>query len=120
MEHDLKEIIQSGNRRFKAEEDFKMLNGYNDLEEVVVEYFLLSPEMEEAHKRFGDPDVIISGDIILEKEEKWSYGLYSIFLFNFADQVRIEQFPRMVILAFKKKPIMLSRKPHTQQMIFCL
>lgn len=87
---------------------------------MVVEDFLLSPEMEEAHKRFGDPDVIISGDIIREKEEKWSYSLYSILLFNFADQVRIEQFPRMVVLAIKKKRIMLSPKPHPQQMIFCL
>ncbi|WP_339716209.1 hypothetical protein [Cyclobacterium amurskyense] len=112
VEHNIKETIQSSNRRIKAEENFNMLNGFNDLEEVLVEDFLLSPEMEAAHKSFGQPDFIIPGGLIREKEEKWSYGLFSILMFNFSDQVMIEQFSDGFMLAHvlggKDEPTLLA------------
>lgn len=89
-----------------------MLNGMNDLEEVVVEDYLLSPEMEAAHKNFGLPDVIIPGAELRAKEEKWSYGLYSILMYNFSDQVWVEQFPDGFMLAHvfggKDEPTLLA------------
>jgi len=110
--HTINQAVRLGKKRVQAEQRFDMLNGFNDLEEVVVEDYLLSPEMEAAHKSFGLPDVIIPGAILREKEEKWSYGLYSILMFNYSDQVWVEQFPDGFMLAHiiggKDEPTLLA------------
>ncbi|WP_281336430.1 hypothetical protein [Flavobacterium eburneipallidum] len=51
----------------------------------------MAPIKQKVTDRFGKPKTIISGKEIRSKEEKWSYGLYSVLLFNFPDKVRIEK-----------------------------
>lgn len=59
------------------------------IEEVLVEGRRLSPEQQKVTDRYGEPDVIIDGKAIQDKEQKWSYGLYSVLLFNFPRDLRI-------------------------------
>jgi hypothetical protein len=40
---------------------------------------------------YGKPTTIIKGKDILSKEQKWSYGLYSILIFNFPNKLTIER-----------------------------
>ena len=75
------------------------LYAVTQLDEVVVEGYRLTPERQKAYKQFGEPDVVIEGDILRSKERKWSYGLYSILMFEYGDQVTIEQFSDGFMLA---------------------
>lgn len=51
----------------------------------------MSPNRKKVTDRYGKPNTIISGKEIRAKEEKWSYGLYSILLFYFIDKVTMER-----------------------------
>jgi hypothetical protein len=51
----------------------------------------MSANKQKVTERFGKPETIISGKEIRSKEEKWSYGLYSVLLFNYPDKVRIKR-----------------------------
>ncbi|MFA7491727.1 MAG: hypothetical protein WCY58_13320 [Mariniphaga sp.] len=75
--------------RLKIDEAFPMDSGNILIEEVEVKAYKLTPARKLVMKRYGEPDVIIDGKEILEKEQKWSYGLYSVLIFNFPGQVRI-------------------------------
>lgn len=87
---------------------FDSLAGVTQLDEVTVQDRRLTPKLAELYKKYGEPDVVISGDEIRAKEKKWSYGLYSILMFNYGDQVYIEQFPDGFMLAHIKAG---SREP---------
>ncbi len=63
------------------------------LGEVVVKSYVMTPERKEVADRYGKPKLIIEGDDIRDKEAKWSYGLYSILLFNFPDKIRVTRAP---------------------------
>ncbi|HZX75283.1 MAG TPA: hypothetical protein VFE57_12730, partial [Cyclobacteriaceae bacterium] len=49
------------------------------------------PEREEMTEKYGEADVVIDGKAIQAKEEKWSYGLYSVLLFNFPKEIKISR-----------------------------
>jgi hypothetical protein len=59
------------------------------LGEVIVKSYVLTPERKKVTDRYGKPSVIIEGDDIRANEAKWSYGLYSVLLFNYPDKIRI-------------------------------
>ena len=59
------------------------------LEEVVVKARLMTPERKLVEERYGTPKVVIEGDDIRKREQKWSYGLYSVLMFNFPDKVKV-------------------------------
>jgi hypothetical protein len=75
--------------RKKIDEAFPLDSGNILIKEVEVKAYNLTPNRKLVMKEFGEPDVIIDGKSILEKEQKWSYGLYSVLMFNFPNQVRI-------------------------------
>lgn len=95
-------VVAAKERRDETKMVFDSLYGVTQLEEVVVEDYRLKPERKVAYKEYGEPDVVITGEDIRKKEEKWSYGLYSILLFNYADQVEIERFSDGFVLAHIK------------------
>lgn len=76
----------------KAEDAYRSANEGRTLEEVVVQTRILSPQQKEVTEKYGEPKVIISGKEIQAKEEKWSYGLYSVLLFQFPDKVKITRY----------------------------
>lgn len=81
------------------EDSFEMFNGITHLEEVVVEANRLTPQRKIVLDTYGPADVVIPGNEILEKEKKWSYGLYSVLLFNYPKEISIEQFSDGFMLA---------------------
>lgn len=91
-------VVNAEQRRNKTRAKFDF-SGINELEEVVVEGSHLTEEQRKADKEYGKPDLVISGDDIRKKEKKWSYGLYSILLFNYGDQIQIESFSDGFMLA---------------------
>ena len=81
--------IEKNEERQKVDEAFPLDSGNIFIEEVEVKAYKLTPARKLVMQRYGTPDVIIDGKDILEKEQKWSFGLYSVLLFNFPGQVRI-------------------------------
>ncbi|PCE63763.1 hypothetical protein [Sediminicola luteus] len=92
-------IKQAQTDRARVEMVFDSLFGVTQLDEVILEDFHLTPEKKAFYKKYGEPDVIIEGEAIKAKEKDWSYGLYSILLFNYGHIVKIEQFPDGFMLA---------------------
>lgn len=84
-------IVEKNIERKKADDAFKLSAGDILLGEVVVEAYRLTPERKMVNDEYGEPDAVISGKAIQDKEKKWSYGLYSVLMFNFPDNVTIRR-----------------------------
>jgi len=80
-------LVEKNVERKKVDDTYKLSAGEILLGEVEVEAYKMTPERKVVNERFGKPDAIISGKAIQEKEQKWSYGLYSVLMFNFPDKV---------------------------------
>ncbi len=75
--------------RKSVEDALKMSAGTILLDEVVVEGTQMTPAKKKVTEEYGKPKVVISGKAIQEKEQKWSYGLYSVLMFNFPDKIEV-------------------------------
>ncbi|SEL83862.1 hypothetical protein SAMN05421740_11154 [Parapedobacter koreensis] len=84
-------LVQTRQERAQREYSYRLSAGEILLDEVLVERRALSPQQQKMFDRYGESDVVIPGEAIQEKEEKWSYGLYSVLLFNFPDDLRIDR-----------------------------
>ena len=73
----------------KTEDAFKDSTEGRTLDEVTVKSYLISPEKKMVTDKYGQAKTVIDGKDIRAKEAKWSYGLYSVLLFNFRDKVNI-------------------------------
>ncbi|MEI9810239.1 MAG: hypothetical protein WDO16_21535 [Bacteroidota bacterium] len=85
--------------RKKAEEAFTASTEGLTLEEVVVKSYFMTPERKLVADKYGKPKTVIEGDAIRKKEAKWSYGLYSVIMFNFPDKVKVTRFSDGVLYA---------------------
>ncbi|HEY1008472.1 MAG: hypothetical protein ACO1NS_15885 [Daejeonella sp.] len=71
--------------RKKADEAYiRSIEGIT-LQEVVVSETVLTPEKKRVEDTYGKAKTVISGEDIRAKEEKWSYGLYSVLMFSFPE-----------------------------------
>ena len=77
--------------RKKIDDAFPLQAGNILIEEVEVTGYRLTPNRKKVIEKYGKPNEIIDGKAILEKEEKWSYGLYSVLLFNYPEKIRIQR-----------------------------
>ncbi len=84
-------LVKKNIERKTVEDAFRLSTGIIYLDEVVIEGYQMTPERKIVMEKYGKPEEVISGEDIEEKEEKWSYGLYSVLLFNFRDKVIIER-----------------------------
>ncbi|HBL77769.1 MAG: hypothetical protein A2W90_02325 [Bacteroidetes bacterium GWF2_42_66] len=84
-------LVEKNIERKMVEDAFPLSAGDILLGEVVVEGYKMTPERKKVMEEYGKPDDVIEGEAIQAKEEKWSYGLYSVLLFNFPDKVIIER-----------------------------
>ncbi|MGB5941758.1 MAG: hypothetical protein WBG71_02665 [Leeuwenhoekiella sp.] len=73
--------------------------GTEVLDEVLLSNYTMTPERQKVMDEYGEPDVVVDGKEIQGKERKWSYGLYSILLFEYADIVRIDRDSNQVMRA---------------------
>ncbi len=85
----IRTIVEKNIERKKVEDARKLSSGTILLDEVVVEGTQMTPAKKLVTEEYGKPKVVISGKAIQEKEQKWSYGLYSVLMYNFPDQIRI-------------------------------
>ncbi|GGF48555.1 hypothetical protein [Echinicola rosea] len=84
-------LVKKQQEKHTVDEAFRLTGDYMELEEVTVEDYLLTPQRQKVMDRFGKPDDVIDGEEIEAREQKWSYGLYSVLLFNYPEKVRIER-----------------------------
>jgi hypothetical protein len=82
-------FIEKNEERQRIDEVFPLDSGNILIDEVEVTAYKLTPNRKLVMAEFGEPDVVIDGKAILEKEEEWSYGLYSVLMFNFPNQIEI-------------------------------
>lgn len=73
----------------KAEEAYINSVEGRTLEAVVVKSRILSDQQKLVTEKYGAAKTIIDGKAIRDKEPKWSYGLYSVLMFRFPDQLTV-------------------------------
>jgi hypothetical protein len=83
----IKKLVEKNIELKKIDETYKLSKGIM-LGEVKVEAYRMTPARKKVMQEYGKPKEVISGETILENEEKWSYGIYSVIQSKFP-QIRI-------------------------------
>jgi len=102
LDDSLLQIIVKTNRAQKEQEDLAYFNtfGSTALEEVVISGYNMTPKRKEVYEKYGEPEIVIDGRDLLEKEENnHSSGLYSILLGFHQDKIQINQDPTGLLSA---------------------
>jgi hypothetical protein len=97
-------LVEKNIERKKIEDSFQLTSGNILLPEVVVKAYRMTPERKKVMEEYGKPTEVIEGKDIQAKEQKWSFGLYSVLMFNFPDQVGIIRAPNGTLYARVKNP----------------
>jgi hypothetical protein len=87
----VKSIVEKNIERKTVDDTYKLSAGEILLGEVVVETYRMTPDRKKVVEKYGKPDEVINGKTIQEKEEKWSYGLYSVLMFQFPDKLIVRR-----------------------------
>ena len=82
-------LVEKNSERKRVEDSFRMTEGNTLLKEVEINGYNMTPLREYMMKKYGKPVVVISGKALREKEEKWSFGLYSVLMFHYSDIIKI-------------------------------
>ncbi len=82
-------IVENNIERKLKEDSYRLASGITQLEEVVLKPYKMTPQRQKVADEYGKPTLVIEGKEIEEKEEKWSYGLYSVLMFNYPDKIDI-------------------------------
>src|SRR5664280_2923527 len=94
-------IVEKNIERKKVDETYKLSGGIL-LGEVKVEAYRMTPARKKVMQDYGKPKEVISGEIIQEKEEKWSFGLYSVLQSKFPDKIRIFRYEGELLAEVRK------------------
>ncbi|MDB2385080.1 hypothetical protein N9V96_01260 [Polaribacter sp.] len=82
-------FVKENIKRFAKENPYSVgKNGFT-LDEIKIKARLLTPQQEKMNEEYGEPDVVIEDKELHSKIKKWSYGLYSILLFNYPDDINV-------------------------------
>jgi len=84
-------VIIKEKEKNSVERAFNLTDNFIELEEFTVEDYFMTPQRKEVMDRFGKPTSVLGGAEIESKEVKWSYGLYSVLLFNYPGLVSVER-----------------------------
>lgn len=87
----VREFVEKNIERKNLEDAFRLYEEGDLLDEVVIVGYSLTPNRKKVMEKYGKPDIVIKGKDILEKEKKWSYGLFSVLMFNFPDKISIKR-----------------------------
>jgi hypothetical protein len=77
-------LIEKNIERKKVEDTYRLSGGIL-LGEVKVEAYKMTPARKKVMLEIGKPNKVISGEEIQKKEEKWSFGLYSVIQAKYPD-----------------------------------
>ncbi|WP_179021517.1 hypothetical protein [Winogradskyella forsetii] len=83
--------VQKNIERKQAEQAFEIANGTIALKEVKLSNYKLTPEREKMLEQHGPPDVVIEDKELHKKVKKWSFGLFSVLMFNYPDDIKIRR-----------------------------
>ena len=97
-------LIERKIERKKVNDAFPLSKGTILLDEVTVQGYNMTPARKKMAEEYGKPDIVIEGKDIEEKEEKWSYGLFSVLFFNFRDKVHVGMEPDGTLYAVANNP----------------
>jgi hypothetical protein len=95
------------NIEYKKVEDIYTLSSNILIPEVVVEAYKMTANRKKVMEEYGKPNKVISGEEIQKKEEKWSYGLYSVLMSKFPDQITIIRDPGGLVAQVRGSEITL-------------
>ena len=92
----VRKLVENNIVRKKVDETYKLSGGIL-LGEVKVEAYRMTPARKKVMQEYGKPDEVINGEIIQEKEEKWSFGIYSVLQSKFPDKIRIYRYEELLL-----------------------
>jgi len=85
------ELVKKDEERKKVDDAFRATSGSIMIGQVDVDGYKRSPMSKSIIERAGEPDLVIDGEELQEKEEDWSYGLYNALSFNMKNLIDIRQ-----------------------------
>lgn len=85
------ELIEKDEQRQKVEDIFKVTDGSIEIGQVDVDGYRRSPESKRVIELAGEPDLIINGEELVEKEQEWSWSFYSVLMYNYQNDIEIIQ-----------------------------
>ncbi len=85
------DFVRKDLQRKKIEQSYKLQDESIILEELEFTGTRLTEIQQEVREEYGEPDIVIEGEAIREKEQNWSYGLYSVLKQSFLDKIIIER-----------------------------
>lgn len=85
-------FIEKDIERNKIDDAFPLQSGNILIDEVEITSYRLTPQRKKVIEKYGKPKVVISGKSLKEKEEKWSFGLFSVLMFHHSDKVRVVRY----------------------------
>lgn len=85
----IQQFVEEDAERNIIDEKFPLDSGNILIDEVDVKAYKLTRQRKLVLDSYGEPDEVIDGEEIQDKEEKWSYGLYSVLMYNYSDQLEV-------------------------------
>ncbi len=85
------QLVEKNIKRKMVDDAFPISSGDILLDEVVIQGYKMTPDRKRVMEEYGKPVRVIEGKAIQNKEQKWSYGLYSVLMFSFPDKVFIKR-----------------------------
>jgi hypothetical protein len=73
----------------QTDQGFQLAEGTVELDEVELSGYKITPEREAVADLHGLPDVVIDEEELHGEIKSWSYGLYSVLLFSFPEDIEI-------------------------------
>ncbi|WP_406684633.1 Plug domain-containing protein [Seonamhaeicola sp. MEBiC1930] len=83
--------IEENIKRIDKEKAFELAEGTEILDEVELTGYKLTPEREKMMELHGPPDIVIEDKELHSKIEKWSYGLFSVLMFNYPEDIVVSR-----------------------------
>lgn len=83
------ELVKKDEGRKKLDDVFRAKSGSIMIGQVDIDGYKRSPQSKRIIELAGEPDMVIEGEELQEKEEDWSYGLYNVLEFDYNYQAAI-------------------------------
>lgn len=83
--------VQRNRERKLVEQAFEEASGTITLDEVELSGYRLTPEREKMLELHGPPDLVIEDKELHKKIKKWSYGLFSVLMFNYPKEINVRR-----------------------------
>ncbi|WP_422080454.1 hypothetical protein [Ulvibacterium sp.] len=75
----------------KASDPFEILPNTIELDEVTLSGYEITPKRQEMMDLHGLPELVVEDTELKKKVKNWTYGLYSLLLFNYASDLNVSR-----------------------------